>query len=204
MVKGKLTEKQKRFGDEYLIEPNVTHAVKAAGYKVKNDNSAAAQGSRLLRNVNVAEYIRKKQIAREKRTEITQDKVLKELAGMAFDDIKNYLSFWTEKINIGETKMGVPIVAHKPMVEIKDSDKMDTRNISEVQLGKDGQFKFKLYSKKDALELLGKHLGMFSDTIKHVGDGGGPIAHKFDFSDGAVKEAYNKLYGIKESSIEKE
>ncbi|WP_346936022.1 hypothetical protein [Clostridium sp.] len=54
---------------------------------------------------------------REKRTEIIQDRVLIELADIAFDDIKNYLSFHTEENgDIG--------------VKIKDSTEIDTKNIS--------------------------------------------------------------------------
>lgn len=49
---------------------------------------------------------------------------------------------------------------------------MDGRAISEVSLFKDGTFKFKLHDKLKALELLGKHLGMFNDTVRLTGDMG--------------------------------
>jgi len=154
-----LTDKQKIFCDEYLAttDLNVTVAYKKAYPRVKNDDVAAAAGSRLLRNVKVKDYIQKRMKEREKRTEITQDRVLKELADIAFDDIKNYLSFHTDEN--GDIR-----------VKIKNSTDIDTKNISEISIGKDGQFKFKLYCKDNALVQLGKHLGMFKDKLEVTGN----------------------------------
>jgi len=114
-------------------------------------------GNRLLRNAKVKEYIQKRIKEREKRTEITQDMVLKELADIAFDDIKNYLSFHTDEN--GDIR-----------VKVKNSTDIDTKNISEISIGKDGQFKFKLYCKDNALVQLGKHLGMFKDKLEVTGN----------------------------------
>lgn len=52
-----MTEKQKRFADEYLIDLNATRAYKVAYPNVKNDAVAAAAAARLLRNVKVKNYI---------------------------------------------------------------------------------------------------------------------------------------------------
>jgi phage terminase small subunit len=52
-----VTEKQKIFADEYLIDLNATRAYKAAYPKVKQDETARAAGSRMLTNVNVKAYI---------------------------------------------------------------------------------------------------------------------------------------------------
>ena len=52
-----MTEKQKIFADEYLIDLNATRAYKVAYPRVKNDEVAAAAAARLLRNVKVAAYI---------------------------------------------------------------------------------------------------------------------------------------------------
>lgn len=52
-----MTDRQKRFADEYLIDCNATRAYKAAYPAVKKDSTAAQAGSRLLRNVKVAGYI---------------------------------------------------------------------------------------------------------------------------------------------------
>lgn len=83
-----LTPKQKIFADEYLIDLNATRAYKVAYSKVKKDEAARANGSRLLTNANVADYIEKRMKEREKRTKITQDMVLQELAKLGFFDIR--------------------------------------------------------------------------------------------------------------------
>ena len=79
-----MTEKQKIFADEYLIDLNATRAYRVAYPSVKKEESAAVNGSKLLRNAKVAEYITERMEERQKRTEITQDRVLNELAAIAF------------------------------------------------------------------------------------------------------------------------
>ena len=83
-----MTEAQKRFCDEYLIDLNATRAYKVAYPSCKKDDTARANGSRLLTIANIQGYIKSKQTEIQKRTEITQDKVIKELAKIAFLDIR--------------------------------------------------------------------------------------------------------------------
>lgn len=52
-----MTENQKRFCDEYLIDLNGTRAYKAVYKGVKTDEAAAVCSSKLLRNDNVKSYI---------------------------------------------------------------------------------------------------------------------------------------------------
>lgn len=80
----KLTEKQKRFIDEYLMDLNATTAYKAAYPNVINDEVAASAAVRLLRNVKVQKYLSERQTDFQRRTEITLDKVILELAKVAF------------------------------------------------------------------------------------------------------------------------
>jgi phage terminase small subunit len=55
-----MTEKQRKFADEYLIDCNGTRAYKAAYPNVKKDSTAAAAATRMLKNVKVAAYIDEK------------------------------------------------------------------------------------------------------------------------------------------------
>ena len=87
-----LTAKQKIFADEYLIDLNATRAYKVAYPKVKKDETAKAAASRMLTNVNVASYAEKRMKDREKRTEITQDMVLKKLAKIGFADVTDFVT----------------------------------------------------------------------------------------------------------------
>lgn len=80
-----LTDKQARFCEEYLIDLNATQAAIRAGYSEKTANE---QGARLLANVSVQEKIAELKAERAKRTEITQDSVIQELAAVARAEVK--------------------------------------------------------------------------------------------------------------------
>ncbi len=54
MASRKLTPKQQAFLNAYLVEPNATAAYKVAGYRCRNDNVAAVEGKKLLRNPKIA------------------------------------------------------------------------------------------------------------------------------------------------------
>lgn len=146
-----MTEKQKKFADEYLIDLNATRAYKAAYKSVKNDNSAMAGASRMLRNVKVATYIEEKMAERAERTEIKQDDVVKELAKIGFAQITDYVE--VQNIN------GFEKVIIKPTDEI---EKEKIGAIAGIKEGRNG-IEIKMNDKVKALELLGKHLGMFTD-----------------------------------------
>lgn len=68
----KLTEKQQRFVDEYLIDLNATQAAIRAGYSKKTAGSVAFEN---LKKTEIQEAIGKAKIERAERTHITQDYV---------------------------------------------------------------------------------------------------------------------------------
>ncbi|MCF2673360.1 terminase small subunit [Fusobacterium varium] len=72
-----MTKNQKIFVNEYLVDLNATRAYKKTYPNIKNDETAAVNGSKLLRNTKVATEIEKRMKNREKRTEVTQDQVVK-------------------------------------------------------------------------------------------------------------------------------
>ena len=144
-----LTPKQKIFADEYLIDLNATRAYKVAYPKVKKDETAAAAGARMLRNVKVAEYIQKRMDERSQRTEITQDMVLQELAKIGFANITDFVTIEGPYVKIKET-------ASMPQ------DKLGV--IAGIKEGANG-IEIKLNDKEKALELIGRHLGMWNDKL---------------------------------------
>lgn len=77
-----MTKKQKIFADEYLIDLNATRAYKVAYPNVKNDVTAAAAASRLLRNVKVQEYIAQRMAEKESELIADQDEVLRYLTSV--------------------------------------------------------------------------------------------------------------------------
>lgn len=152
-----LTAKQKIFADEYLIDLNATRAYKVAYPKIKKDETARANSSRMLTNANVASYIEKRMKDREKRTEITQDMVLKELAKIGFADVTDFVSIEDK----GTYKA----------VQVKTTDEMPGDKLGAIAGIKEGAngIEIKLNDKGKALELIGRHLGMFKDKLEVSG-----------------------------------
>ena len=171
----KLTEKQKRFCDEYLIDLNATRAYKVAYPNVKKDDTARANGSRLLTNANIKEYLDERIKEREKRTEITQDKVLEELAAIAFSNGAKYAKVIEETVydENGEVLLDSDgnIVKQK-VVDLVLTDELsetDKKAIASIKRGRNG-IEISTCDKVRALELLGKHLGMFKEKVEVSGN----------------------------------
>ena len=78
---GRLTAKQDRFVEEYLVDLNATQAALRAGYSEKTARSIGAEN---LSKPDIEKAIADALEARRLRTEITQDRVLEELAAIAF------------------------------------------------------------------------------------------------------------------------
>lgn len=145
----KLTVKQQKFCDEYLIDLNATQAAIRAGYSVK---TAQEQSSRLLSNVMVQEAIGKSMSERSKRTGVNQDRVVLELAKIAFVKM-------TDIVNTnGEIKES----ASEDDLSCIESVKYKH---SDTDTGYSVEREVKIASKIKALELLGKHLGMWNDRV---------------------------------------
>lgn len=156
----KLTQKQKRFCDEYLIDLNATKAAIRAGY---SESRASEIGYQLLQKTTVQEQIQKRKADRVERTEITQDMVLRELAAIAFADATDFVQV-TEKPFVNEAGEEVML----PDVEITETDRLtpvQKKAIAGIKQGRNG-IELKLNDKTKALELLGKHLGMFTDNVQ--------------------------------------
>lgn len=148
-----MTDKQKIFADEYLIDLNATRAYRVAYPSVKKDETARANGSRMLTNANVAKYISDRMEERQRRTEVTQDRVVEELAAIAFAKATDYVEIRSNGVT------GVVII--KPTSGLSD---VQIRAIAGIKEGANG-IEIKLNDKEKALELLGRHLGMWNDKL---------------------------------------
>ena len=172
----KLTPKQNIFVNEYLVDLNATRAYKVAYPKVKKEETINAAASRMLRNVKVAEYIEQKMKDREKRTEITQDKVLNEIAKIAFANGSDFAkvvqkSYKKAIVDTCGRQMGEEEVFYND-VEIILTDDLPEDKKKAIAAIKQTKFGIEVAScdKVRALELLGKHLGMFKDKIEVSGN----------------------------------
>lgn len=155
----KLTEKRKRFVDEWLIDFNGTQAAIRAGYSEK---TAAATAARLLRNVNIQNEISRRQKDLQRRTEVTQERVVMELARVAFADATDYVGVEIRtytKEDGGE--LAYPAVVLKETAELSTDQRAA---IASIKQGANG-VEVKLCDKIKALELLGRHIGMFNDKL---------------------------------------
>lgn len=150
----KLTEKQKRFCNEYLIDLNATQAAIRAGY-----SSIAAKeiGYENLTKPHIKAYVQKRMAERAERTNITQDMVVKELAKIAFSKIDDYVEI--------DDNTGINNVIVKATRDVQE-DKISA--VSSIKQGSNG-IEIKLHDKVRALENLGRHLGMFKDKVEIYG-----------------------------------
>ena len=145
----KLTEKQQLFVDEYLIDLNATQAAIRAGYSVKTANE---QGSQNLAKLSIQQAIAEKMAERSRRTGVNQDRVVLELAKMAFVKMTDIVDS-NGRIKENATDDDLACIES---VKYKHSDTDSGYSVErEVKIG----------SKLKALELLGKHLGMWNDKI---------------------------------------
>lgn len=152
-----LTPKQERFCEEYLIDLNATQAAIRAGYSA---NTAREQGAQNLSKLNIQEKIAELKAERSKRTEITQDRVVKELAAMAFANVTDY------------ARVEGGLVFITPTAELTPTQQAAIVGIKQTQAG----IEIKL-SKDRALEMLGRHLGMFNDKLELSGAVANPYAN---------------------------
>ena len=168
---GKLTEKQQKFCDEYLIDLNATQAAIRAGYSEKNADKI---GSQLLGKTRVAEYIQERKRDRIERTEITQDMVLKELAIIAFSNAADYASVIEKQAMVDVDGIMLPMtdadgnpVMYRTVEPVLTGEltEQQQKALAVIKKGRDG-FEVKPHDKVRALELLGKHLGMWTEKLE--------------------------------------
>ena len=142
-----MTQKQKRFIEEFLIDLNATQAAIRAGY---SPDTAQQTGSENLSKPVIRAQIDRAMAERSKRTGVNAERVIQELAKIAF-------------VNAAE------VIDPKTATVKEDALPEDTAAIQSVKVktfGEDGlEREVKMADKLKALELLGKHLGMFQNNV---------------------------------------
>lgn len=156
----KLTPKQQRFVEEYLVDLNATQAAIRAGYSPK---TAGQIGERLLKKVEIQQALAERMKARQERTEISQDRVLAELAKIAFGDQRAVMEWGPSGVKLRDSK------------SLTDDQAAMVAEVSESVTAAGRTLKLKTHDKVGALKLLGEHLGMFKQRVELTGKDGGPI-----------------------------
>lgn len=143
-----MTDKQKRFADEYLVDCNATRAAIRAGY---SPVSARYYACRLMRRPEIRQAVEEAMKEREQRTAISQDRIIEELARIAFGDPREAMSWGPDGVRL------------LPSEELGEEQ---AASIAEVCESSKGTPKLKRHDKVKALELLGKHLGLFTSKVE--------------------------------------
>lgn len=148
-----MTKKQRRFADEWLIDLNGTQAAIRAGY---SPDTAASIASENLKKPEIERYIAKAMAERSCRTGVNQDRVVLELAKIAF----------VKMTDVVDTEGRIREEAREEDLSCIESIKCKR---SDTETGSSVEREVKVASKLKALELLGKHLGMWNDKLEVSG-----------------------------------
>lgn len=147
MESSSLTEKDRQFVREYLVDLNGTQAYLRM-YPSASYESARVSASRMLANVNIREAIFKAMKERESRTNITSDRVLREIARLAFTDARAVFD------------------ANGNMLPVKDWPDEVAAAVSSIKFKRNSEseaemVEIRFWDKGKALEMAGRHLGIF-------------------------------------------
>jgi len=151
----KLTPRQRLFVQEYLIDLNAKQASIRAGYSPAN---AEFQGHQLINNPKVKQAIELAMYEREQRTKVTQDRVIEELAKIAFINPTDVVNSYDASLHNGASREDTAAISSIRVRRIPSKDGMGIER------------EIKLHDKIRALDLLGKHLGLFNDKLNITAD----------------------------------
>lgn len=196
-MKDKLTVKQIRFCQEYIVDLNGTQAAIRAGYSQDSANEQAAQ---LLAKLSIQSYVQELLDDRAARTQATADKVISE--------IYHLVSFDTAEIYDEEGRFksihSIPKNIRKAIASIETEEEFE-RPINGKFKVKCGYIrKIKFWDKNKAIELLGKHLVLFTDKHEVTGAHGEPLLNpltklKDEELDAIASGITNRLIQVKQA-----
>ena len=149
-----LTRKRRRFAHEYVIDHDGAKAAIRAKYSPKG---AAAQAAFLLTIPAVAALIDELDAAIEVELGITAKRVLDEIAKMAFVNVQDFYEPNGKLKRVVDLPRDVAAALSSTKTNITLTD-----TIEEI----------KLHDKRGSLELLGRHLKLFTDKHEHTGKDG--------------------------------
>jgi len=154
-AKRRLTERQRSFAREYLVDLNGTQAVLRAGYHCSAE-TAAVTAYRLLRDPQIAALVANANAIRARKTELTAERVLAEIVRIAFSDLGEVFTAEGALRPIGE----IPEDARRALASVETVERQVEADDGPVV--RSVVRKVKLHDKLRALELAAKHLGLLA------------------------------------------
>jgi phage terminase small subunit len=154
-MNNQLTKKQSTFIEEYLVDLNATQAAVRAGYSKR---TAKVMGCENLSKPNIQNAIHAAMNERSKRTGITVDRVLEEIAKIGFADIREIFTAGDNFRSIADLPDDIAAAVQSIEVVVRPPGLAGDDGFKEGEL----VYKIRLSDKLKGLELLGKHLGMFN------------------------------------------
>lgn len=152
-IKRPLTPKQARFVAEYLVDLNATQAAIRAGYRQK---TAAEIGRQNLRKLDISIAIQSAMDKRSAATGIEADRVLREIARLAFFDIRKLFNDDGTPKQVNELDEDTAAVISG----------IDVMSVGNADVGAGQVLKIRLADKLKALEQAGRHLKLFVDRVE--------------------------------------
>ena len=186
-----LTPRQRCFVAEYLVDLNATQAAIRAGY---SERTAASIASENLRKPDIATAIVAAKARRAERTELDQDRVVLELARIAFSDLRNVVEWDGGGLHFRDSDELTPDVAAAVREIRSDRRRMRGRDGRETERE---ERHVRLYDKPKALELLGRHLGLFPTRMEHSGPEGRPATMEAAMAELTSDEIRALLAGLR-------
>lgn len=169
MAEKKLTAKQERFKDEYLISLNATQAAIKSGSTAKRAEQA---GHEFLRNPDVKAAIDAALAKRAEKSEITAERVLKEISRMAFYDPIDLIEVIRDALpdevadDVELSDDGKVITGLRSARDIKFLPEDVRRAIVGWGYDRNQNFTVKLADKSKALDQLARHLALYNDKVE--------------------------------------
>jgi len=165
---GATSPNRARFIEEYLVDLNGSAAAIRAGY---SESRARITASELLAKPHIQEAIAAAKAERSERTQITQDRVLKELARIAFGDLR---AMFTEDGALkGPAELDDDTAAAIASIEVVVRPSGERDEDGNVII--EHVHKIKAWDKNTALTNLARHLKLLTEKVEHSGPDGGPI-----------------------------
>lgn len=159
MSKAGLNEKQKAFCREYLVDLNATKSAIRAGYSQK---TAGSQAFDLLQKPEIQAFISELMKEREKRTGITSDRVVQELAKIGFASMRHFIRIDGD----GQPQIDLSFTDDDnldALAEVQTETLTETRGRGESkEVDVIRKTKIKLHDKLGALKELAEHTGVFA------------------------------------------